>query len=103
MVHPQPPAASTTSGYTTNTRCSITRLYQHRPPVGVQPDLVLFGGLGVDADGLETSVAEELGDGDQVGAAPHQRSGEGVPQDVGGRLLVLVEPGRRGVNGCQRM
>jgi hypothetical protein len=31
-------------------------------------DLVVFGGLGVDADVVEAGVAEEFGDRDQVGA-----------------------------------
>ena len=42
-------------------------------------------------------MAEELGDDDEVGAAAHERGREGVPQDVGGR--VVVEAGGRGDRG----
>jgi hypothetical protein len=42
-------------------------------------------------------VAEQLGDDDEVGAAPHQHGGEAVAQDVGGD--VVVEPGPSGDAG----
>ena len=42
-------------------------------------------------------MAEELGDDDEVGASAHQRGGEGVPEDLGGR--VVPEAGGRGDRG----
>ncbi len=63
-------------------------------------DLVVFGGLGVDPDCLEPGVSEQLGDGDQVGAAAYEAGGEGVSQDVGGGLL--VQAGGLGVESRRR-
>jgi hypothetical protein len=42
-------------------------------------------------------VPHQLGDQDQVGAAPDERSGEGVPENVRGRLVLLA--GRVGERG----
>ena len=42
-------------------------------------------------------MAEELGDDDEVGAAPHEGGREGMAQDVHGR--VVVEAGGRGDRG----
>ena len=40
------------------------------------------GGAGVKANGVEAGVAEHVGDGDEVGAAPDKGGGEGMPPDV---------------------
>jgi hypothetical protein len=58
---------------------------------------VFCGRAGVDPGCFEPGVAEELGDDDEVGASAHQRGGEGVPEDVGGR--VVLEAGGRGDRG----
>src|SRR5712692_5442203 len=54
---------------------------------------VLDGRAGVSPGGLEAGVPEKLGDDDEVGAAAHEGRCEGVPEDVGGG--VVVEAGRR--------
>src|SRR6266496_3205111 len=53
-----------------------------------------------------TGMAEDLGDGDQVGAATHEDGGAGVPQDVGGGGVVqggglgdTGDDGRRATSG----
>lgn len=50
--------------------------------------MVLGCGSGVDADGVESGVAEQLSDDDEVGAAADEGGGEGVSKDVGGGLVV---------------
>src|SRR5207244_5860651 len=47
------------------------------------------GGVGVEANGVEADVAEHVSDGDEVGAAPDEGSGEGMPPDVGGDVLFI--------------
>jgi len=51
---------------------------------------VLGAGAGVAPGRLEAGVAEGLGDDDEVGPATHEGGGKGLPQDVGGDLLVEV-------------
>jgi len=48
--------------------------------------------VGVEASGVEASMAEHVGEGDQVGAAADEGGGEGVAADVGGDV-VFVEVG----------
>jgi hypothetical protein len=48
--------------------------------------------VGVEANGVEAGIAEHVGDGDQVGAAADEGSGEGVAADVRGDVL-FVEVG----------
>ena len=45
-------------------------------------------GRGVAAGGFQAGVAEVLGDDDEVGPAADERRREGVPKDVGGRVVV---------------
>lgn len=58
--------------------------------------LVLGCGSGVDADGVESGAAEQLGDADETRSGPghFEVGGEGVSQYVGGFLV--VQPGTVG-------
>jgi hypothetical protein len=58
---------------------------------------VLAGGAGVGPDSLETGMAEEFGDDDEIGSAAHEGGGERVPEDMGSG--VVVEPGTSGDPG----
>ena len=48
-----------------------------------RPGPVLGAWAGVAPGGLNPGVAQQLGDDHEVGAAPDQGGGEGVPKDVG--------------------
>src|SRR5215468_6828676 len=49
---------------------------------------VFLDGQAVLASGFEASMAHELGDHNYVGSSANQSCGEGVPQDMGGGLVV---------------
>ncbi len=67
---------------------------------------VVLAGQGVDPGGVERGVAEEFGDGDDVGAGADQVGGEGVAQDVWGDGVFdagdLGDPGDDPVGGAGR-